>query len=90
MLAILDGLKVMKVIVAGYIDFENAGEVREILTSARPHIEGALEEEGCIAYSWTECHLTPGRVQSPSAQKLLARSSHLGRDRHRNMVFLQN
>ena len=62
MLAILDGLKVMKVIVAGYIDFENAGEVREILTSARPHIEGALEEEGCIAYSWTECHLTPGRV----------------------------
>ena len=52
----------MKVIVAGYIDFENASEVPEILMSARPHIEGALEEEGCIAYSWTECHLTPGRV----------------------------
>ena len=52
----------MKVIVAGYIDFENESEVPEILTSARPHIEGALKEEGCIAYSWTECHLTPGRV----------------------------
>ncbi len=25
-------------------------------------IEGALAEEGCIAYSWTEDHLTPGRV----------------------------
>ena len=41
----------MKVIVAGYIDFEHPNEVSEILISARPHIEGALEEEGCIAYS---------------------------------------
>lgn len=86
MLAILDGLKVMKVIVAGYIDFENAGEVREILTSARPHIEGALEEEGCIAYSWTECHLTPGRVyvfeEWTSSQTL---SSHLASHWYRDM-----
>ena len=86
MLAILDGLKVMKVIVAGYIDFENAGEVREILTSAGPHIEGALEEEGCIAYSWTECHLTPGRVyvfeEWTSSQTL---SSHLASHWYRDM-----
>ena len=52
----------MTVIVAGHIDFENPEEVPHILTSARPHIEGALTEEGCIAYSWTEDHLTPGRV----------------------------
>ena len=86
MLAISDGLKVMKVIVAGYIDFENAGEVREILTSARPHIEGALEEEGCIAYSWTECHLTPGRVyvfeEWTSSHTL---SSHLASHWYRDM-----
>ena len=52
----------MKVIIAGCIDLENPGQVREMLTSARPHIEGALEEEGCIAYDWTEDHLMPGRV----------------------------
>lgn len=52
----------MTVIVAGYFDFENPEEVPEVLRSARPHIEGALSEEGCIAYSWTEDHLTPGRV----------------------------
>ncbi len=33
-----------------------------MLVSARPHIDGALTEEGCIAYDWTEDHLVPGRV----------------------------
>ena len=76
----------MKVIVAGYIDFENASEVPEILTSARPHIEGALEEEGCIAYSWTECRLTPGRVyvyeEWTSSETL---SAHLASHWYRDM-----
>ena len=76
----------MKVIVAGYIDFENASEVPEILTSARPYIEGALEEEGCIAYSWTECHLTPGRVyvyeEWTSSETL---SAHLASHWYRDM-----
>ena len=52
----------MAVIVAGYFDFVHPSEVPEVLRSARPHIEGALDEQGCIAYSWTEDHLTPGRV----------------------------
>jgi len=52
----------MTVIVAGYFDFLKPEEVPEALRSARPHIEGALAEEGCVAYSWTEDHLTPGRV----------------------------
>ena len=52
----------MTVIVAGYFDFVHPEDVPEALTSARPHIEGALSETGCIAYSWTEDHLTPGRV----------------------------
>lgn len=52
----------MTVIISGYFEFENPSDVPDMLTSARPHIEGALAEDGCIAYSWTEDHLTPGRV----------------------------
>lgn len=52
----------MTVIVAGFFEFVHAEQIPEILNSARPYIEGALEEEGCIAYSWTQDHLTPGRV----------------------------
>ena len=52
----------MKVIVAGYFEFVHAEEVPVMLKGAKPHIDGALQEEGCIAYSWTEDHLTPGRV----------------------------
>ena len=52
----------MKVIIAGFIDLEDPSQVKEMLTSARPHIEGALEEEGCIAYDWSEDHLVPGRI----------------------------
>lgn len=52
----------MKVIIAGTMDLEDPGQVKEMLLAARPYIDGALEEEGCIAYDWTEDHLTPGRV----------------------------
>ena len=52
----------MKVIIAGTMDLEDPGQVKEMLVSAKPHIDGALEEEGCIAYDWTEDHLIPGRV----------------------------
>ena len=52
----------MKVLIAGYLDFENPADVPELITTAREHIEGALDEPGCIAYSWTEDHLTPGRI----------------------------
>ncbi len=52
----------MKVIIAGFIDLEDPTQVKDMLLSARPHIEGALKEEGCIAYDWTEDHLVPGRI----------------------------
>jgi quinol monooxygenase YgiN len=52
----------MKVIISGSIDLENPDQVKEMIQSARAHIEGALTEEGCIAYDWTEDHLVPGRV----------------------------
>ena len=52
----------MKVIIAGSIDLEDPSHVKAMLQSARGHIEGALGEEGCIAYDWSEDHLTPGRI----------------------------
>jgi len=52
----------MPIIVAGIIQFADVNEVPEILKSAIPHIDGALTESGCIAYSWTQCHINPGRV----------------------------
>lgn len=52
----------MKVIIAGCVDFENPEDVKEMIQAAKPHIDGALEEDGCIAYDWTEDHLIPGRV----------------------------
>ncbi len=52
----------MKVIIAGSFDFEDPERVPEILRGASPLIEGALAEEGCIAYDWTEDHRVPGRV----------------------------
>lgn len=52
----------MTVIISGYFEFVNPEQIPDILNGARIHIEGALAEDGCIAYSWTEDHLTPGRV----------------------------
>ena len=52
----------MKVIIAGYIELQDPSKVKEMLETARPHVEGALTEEGCIAYDWSEDHLHPGRI----------------------------
>ena len=41
----------MTVIVAGHLDFEGSVDIAEMLRGTRPHIEGALDEEVCIAYS---------------------------------------
>jgi quinol monooxygenase YgiN len=76
----------MTIIVAGHFDFEKPEEVPEMLTSARPLIEGALSEEGCIAYSWTQDHLTPGRVwvyEEWTTSEAL--DAHLNTDWYRNM-----
>ena len=75
----------MTVIIAGTMDLEDPSQLKDMLLSARPHIEGALAEEGCIAYAWTECHLTPGRVQIyeewTSSETLVAHlTSHWYRD----------
>ncbi len=51
-----------KVIISGCFDLVDPAQVPDMLTKAVPHIEGALAEEGCIAYDWTEDHRVPGRV----------------------------
>lgn len=75
-----------KVIISGHFDFEDPKDVKDMLLSAREHIEGALAEEGCIAYSWTECYLTPGRVvvyeEWTSSETL---SAHLASHWYRDM-----
>ena len=60
----------MKVIVAGYIDFENASGCPDNV--GRPHIEGAKKKAALL--SWTECHLTPGRVYVMKSGHPLRRS----------------
>ena len=52
----------MTVIVAGYFELEDPSQMEEMLTTARPHIEGALDEEGCIEYAWTQDYRVPGRL----------------------------
>lgn len=52
----------MTVIIAGCLDLEDPSQMRGLLNAARPHIEGALQEVGCIEYAWTEDHLNPGRL----------------------------
>ena len=51
----------MRVIVAGYLTFE-AGTEAAVLLAARPLIDAALAEDGCIHYAWSVDPLVPGRV----------------------------
>lgn len=51
----------MTIIIAGYLDFDP--EIAEkLIIDAKPHIEAALAEPGCRAYSWGLDPLHPGRV----------------------------
>lgn len=51
----------MRILISGEIDL--APEAREkALIDARPLIEAALAEKGCVHYAWTADLSTPGRV----------------------------
>ena len=52
----------MTVIIAGIMELEDPSQMEDLLTKARPHIEGALAEEGCIEYAWTRDYMVPGRL----------------------------
>ena len=75
----------MKVIISGSMDLQDPSQAKDMLQSAKPYIEGALAEDGCIAYDWTESHLVPGRIhvyeEWESSETLDAHlSSHWYRD----------
>ena len=75
----------MPVLISGVLQFSNHDQIPDIIRSAKPHIDGAYTEEGCIAYAWTQCHLNPGRVvvyeEWTSSETLEAHlNSHFYRD----------
>jgi len=49
------------IIIAGYLDFDPA-IAEKLIIDARPHIDAALAEPGCRAYTWALDPLHPGRV----------------------------
>lgn len=50
-----------KIVIAAQIDLDPA-QREEALLSAKPHIDAALEQEGCIAYDWSADGNNPARV----------------------------
>ena len=52
----------MRIIVAGYIDVTPENRDRT-LRDAKPFIDAALNEPGCIAYDWTADTFNPQRIQ---------------------------
>jgi quinol monooxygenase YgiN len=52
----------MTIIVAGSVDFA-AGTAEPAILGARPHIDAAYAEPGCLCYAWTLDPLAPGRVR---------------------------
>lgn len=50
------------IIIAGTIEIDP--EQREVaLAAAQPHIDGALTQEGCEAYTWAADLNAPGRIE---------------------------
>ena len=51
----------MTILVSGVVDID-PGKRDAALTGAKPFIDGALSQKGCLAYAWTADMSTPGRV----------------------------
>lgn len=51
----------MTILVSGVVDIAPASR-DEALRTAAPFIEGALNQSGCLAYSWAADLTVPGRV----------------------------
>lgn len=50
-----------KIVISAQIDLDPA-QREEALKSAKPHIDAALEQEGCIRYDWSADGNDPARV----------------------------
>lgn len=51
----------MPIVIAGYLDFD-PDRAEQMIRDAKPLIDAALAEPGCLAYSWAIDPLAPGRV----------------------------
>ena len=52
----------MKIIISGTVDLDPA-QMDAALAAAKPLIEGALTQEGCMDYDWCPDPLTEGRLR---------------------------
>lgn len=77
----------MKVVIAGTIDLVDHDKREQALLDARPYIDGALSQDGCLYYAWTADLLTPGRIyvyEEWSSQEALA--AHLAGPHYASMA----
>ena len=76
----------MTVLVSGVVDIDPA-QREAALTGAKPHIEGALSQAGCLHYAWTADLLTPGRIYVfEEWTDEAAFAAHLAGPQYRNML----
>jgi len=76
----------MRILVAGTVDVDTANREAALL-GAKPHIDAARAEPGCIAYNWTPDPYNPQRIhifEEWTGEKELA--FHLGAEPYQNML----
>lgn len=52
----------MTIVVAGFIDLESEDNRASVLKGAKPYIEAAWQEQGCVAYNWSPDPFNPNRI----------------------------
>lgn len=52
----------MPVVISGVLDLEDPSKREQMLKEAKPFIDGALSQEGAIAYAWTIDPHVEGRI----------------------------
>jgi len=53
---------IMTIVIAGHIDLEDGEKRAEVIASAKPFIEAAWGERGCVAYHWTADPFKDNRI----------------------------
>ena len=77
----------MTVVVAGYIDLEYGKNRENVITSAKPFIEAAWDERGCVAYHWTPDPFKDNRIHVfEEWEDVEALSEHLTAKPYKDML----
>ena len=77
----------MHIVVAGHVNLEDGNNRDEIIAGAKPYIEAAWAELGCLAYNWTPDPFLTDRIhvfEEWSGEKELA--DHLSGQPYRDML----